>query len=224
MVRILYELAGADPALRISPFCWRARMAIAHKQLTVQTVPWRFTEKEAIAFSGQGRVPVLVDDLEVVSDSFVIARYLEDVYPGRPSLFRGPGGIAATRFVNAFVDTVVQPGIKRLIVSDIVGVLHEKDRSYFRETREARLGRTLEAVTADRATSVLQFRAALEPIRQCLGAQRFIGGQSPLYADYIVFGAFQWARCTSRFELLAPMIGSMHGVNACSMHVARLLE
>ncbi len=25
----------------------------------------------------------------------------------------------------------------------------------------------------------------------------------PLYADYIVFGAFQWARCISDFRLLA---------------------
>src|SRR6266496_2879469 len=58
---ILYDLAGAEPDRRFSPFCWRARMALAHKGLEVETVPWRFAEKDAIAFSGQGRVPVLID-------------------------------------------------------------------------------------------------------------------------------------------------------------------
>ena len=43
-------------------------MALAHKELEVETVPWRFTEKDVIAFSGQGRVPVLVDGDKVVAD------------------------------------------------------------------------------------------------------------------------------------------------------------
>lgn len=31
----------------------------------------------------------------------------------------------------------------------------------------------------------------------------FVGGGEPLYADYVVFGLFQWARCTSVLPLLA---------------------
>jgi glutathione S-transferase len=58
---VMYDLAGADPALRFSPYCWRIRMALAHKGLDVETVPWRFTDKDVIAFSGQGRVPVIRD-------------------------------------------------------------------------------------------------------------------------------------------------------------------
>jgi glutathione S-transferase len=37
-----------------------------------------------------------------------------------------------------------------------------------------------------------------------LRTQPFIGGARPNYADYIVFGPFQWARVTSSFELLKP--------------------
>jgi glutathione S-transferase len=37
-----------------------------------------------------------------------------------------------------------------------------------------------------------------------LRTQPFIGGAKPNYADYIVFGPFQWARVTSPFELLKP--------------------
>ena len=33
--------------------------------------------------------------------------------------------------------------------------------------------------------------------------QPFIGGSSPLFADYIVFGAFQFARVVSSYQVLA---------------------
>src|SRR6478672_11567394 len=85
MTIVMHDLAGADPALRFSPYCWRARMALAHKGLAVETIPWRFTEKAALEFSGQGRVPVIRDGARVVSDSWAIVEYLEDTYPDRPS-------------------------------------------------------------------------------------------------------------------------------------------
>src|SRR5713226_1169269 len=61
---------------------------------------------------------------------------------------------------------------------------------------------TLEKVTADRDTNVLAFRKSLEPMRAVLGAQPYLGGSVPAYADYVVFGCFQWARCISPFPLL----------------------
>ncbi len=97
----LYDLAGAEPERRFSPYCWRIKLALVHKGLPFDTIPWRFTDKDAIAFSGQGRVPVLVDGEHVVFDSWTIATDLEDAYADRPSLFRGDGGRAVTRFVNA---------------------------------------------------------------------------------------------------------------------------
>ena len=33
--------------------------------------------------------------------------------------------------------------------------------------------------------------------------QPFIGGAAPLYPDYIVFGAFQWVRVMSPYQMLA---------------------
>jgi glutathione S-transferase len=87
-----------------------------------------------------------VDSDQIVFDSWTIANYLEDRYPDRPSLFRGDGGRAVTRFVNAWADVALVGGVLRLIVTDILTHLNEKDRAYFRETREKRLGATLEAV------------------------------------------------------------------------------
>lgn len=145
---------------------------------------------------------MLIDGDHVVFDSWTIATYLDEAYADRPSLFRGEGGRAVTRFVNAWADGILVGGILRLIATDILAHLAEKDKAYFRETREKRLGATLETVTADRETNVLAFRKTLEPIRIVLAAQPFFGGEAPAYADYAVFSCFQWARCTSSFPLL----------------------
>ena len=75
---VLYDLAGANPDIRFSPYCWRTRFALAHKGVPVETVPWRFTDTDVIAFSGQAKVPVIRDDGKVVFDSWLIAEYLED--------------------------------------------------------------------------------------------------------------------------------------------------
>jgi glutathione S-transferase len=204
VARVLYDLAGADPALRFSPYCWRTKLALAHKGLEVETVPWRFTDRDVIAFSGQGRVPVLVDGERTVSDSWAIALYLEETYPDRASLFGAPAAAAVTRFVNAWADTILQAAMIRLIVSDIATIVHEKDRAYFRQSREQRFGMPLEEVTAGREDRLKGFRDMLLPLRHTLSAQPFLSGDVPAYADYIVLGSFQWARCVSAFELLAP--------------------
>lgn len=202
MAILMHDLAGADPALRFSPYCWRTRMALAHKGLAVETVPWRFTDKAALAFSGQGRVPVIQDGRTVMSDSWAIAEYLDDHYPDRPSLFGGASGQAHARFINAWADGVMLGGIARLILRDLLDVVAPQDEAYFRESREARFGMTLEAVQAGRETRVEEFRVTLLPVRLVLGKQAWLGGKSPSYADYIVFGTLQWPRCVSRFELL----------------------
>jgi glutathione S-transferase len=202
MIR-LYELAGADPSCRFSPYCWRTRLALAHKGLEVETVPWLFTEKEKIAFAGTRRMPVLIDGERVVHDSWQIALYLEKTYPDRPSLFGGNGGVAPTRFLNSWADGAMIGAIARLIVSDIPPRLAEPDRAYFRKSREERYGTTLEALTAGRDKDVVTFRTTtLLPLRLTLQRQAFLGGEAPSYADYIVLGNFQWPRCISAFPLL----------------------
>jgi glutathione S-transferase len=203
MTITLYDLAGADSDLRFSPYCWRSHMALAHKDLSVKTLPWRFSEKSRLTGMGTDKVPVLTDGKRVVADSWGIAEYLEEQYPERPSLFEGPGGHAHAKFINAWADSVMIPGIARLVVHDIWSILAPRDQEYFRDSREARFGARLEDVQADREEQVQGFRKSLAPVRQVLKSQPWLGGSSPTYADYIVFGGLQWARCASRFELLA---------------------
>jgi glutathione S-transferase len=198
----LFELVGTDAERPFSPFCWRTRMALAHKGLDAKSIPWRFTEKSAIAPHGSEKVPVLLHSAGPVVDSWVIANYLEDKFPDRPSLFGGDGGRTISRLINSWGDIAVIGGIFPMIVADIPAHLGAVDVDYFRKSREARLGRKLEDVTAERDKTVIAFRRSLEPLRQTLKAQPYLGGAKPNYADYIVFGGFQWARVVSPFKLL----------------------
>jgi len=199
----LYDLAGSEAERRFSPFCWRTRMALAHKGLAVETVPWRFTEKDRLPQPNAGRVPVIVDDGRVVHDSTAIADYLEERYADRPALFGGAAARALTGFVQNWTETVLQPAIIGFAVFDIWRHIGPADQAYFRRSREERLGKTLEAVVADRAARLPAFRESLAPLRRTVERQKFLAGEAPAYADYIVFGAFQWGRAISDFELLA---------------------
>jgi glutathione S-transferase len=198
----LYDLAGRDPAHRFSPFCWRSRLAFAHKGIDVECIPWRFTEKAAIDFSGQGRVPVLVDGDTVVFDSTRIAEYLEARFPDRPSLFGGPAAQALTKFIIGWTDTALVPALVRCYVADIVRHLDPDDAAYFRESRETRFGVSLDAAAADREERLPAIRQVLAPLKAALAEQEFLGGAMPLYADYAVFSIFQWTRMVSSFDVV----------------------
>lgn len=202
MARQLYELCGTDPARIFSPFCWRSRMALAQKGLDFESMPWRFTETDRLAFAGHDKVPVLVDGERTVADSWAIARYLDDAYPDAPSLLRG--NPEPYLFVAAWNDTVLQAGIARLIVSDIPPLLAPEHAAYFHASRQKRFGMTLAEVTAGREEKLPAFRATLAPLRQALKGRGFLGGDAPDYADHIVFGSFMWARSTSPLRLIEP--------------------
>jgi glutathione S-transferase len=200
--RILYDLASGDELVRFSPYCWRVKLAMAHKNLAFDTVPWHFTDKAAIAFSGQTKVPVLVDGETVLHDSEVIAEYLEDNYANEPSLFGDAAQRALTRFIKHWAEDTLHPAIGRLVIPDIFALIRAQDQPYFRETREKMFGTTIEEIAARRGDFEPLFRTVLNPLRRTLGMQPFISGAGPAYADHIVFGALQWGRKTSAKPLL----------------------
>ena len=203
MATKLYELTAAENDRRFSPYCWRIRMALVHKGLDAEHVPWRFTEKDAIEFSGQGRVPVFIDGDRTVTDSWQIANYLEETYPDKPSLFGDAATRSLTLFVKHWDETVLPPLLFPLVILDVFGNLHEKDKDYFRSTREAKLGKSLEEFAdRDQAEALQAFRKALAPLRHTLQDTPFLGGDRPRFADYIVFARFQFARCMSPVTLL----------------------
>ena len=197
-----YELAGID-GRRLSPFSWRARFALAHKGIDAECIPVKFTEMEKIAFSGQDRVPILVAGDDVIFDSWKIALYLEETYTDRLKLFSSPTAMAIAHGFNNWVDTVLHPPLFRMIVLDIVEHTAPEDREHFRITREARLGKTLEEVQANRLTEAAAANDLMAPLRLVLETQPFLSGDEPSYGDHILGGTFQWLRSSSPFALLS---------------------
>ncbi|ARP99047.1 glutathione S-transferase [Pseudorhodoplanes sinuspersici] len=197
----LYELGGIDD-VRYSQFSWRTRMALAHKGLNFDTIPVRVSDKAAIAFSNQNKVPILKAGDHVVPDSWAIADYLEQTYPEGPSLFGGPIGHGLTRFVNTFVDRQLVPKAASMLMRDVLGIVDEGDAVHMRTTMEKAFRKSLEEMAAQRETDVAEFRRALDPFRATLRSQTYLCGPEPAYADYILFSVFQWARVVSTFELL----------------------
>ncbi|MCW5747543.1 MAG: glutathione S-transferase N-terminal domain-containing protein [Alphaproteobacteria bacterium] len=201
----LYDLVFAGDA-RPSPFCWRAKFALAHKGLKWKEVTVGFTEKDKIAFSGQGLVPVIVDHAHAdkeVHDSWDIALYLDQAYPEKP-LLKSEHARAFARFVHNWTATTVQAGMFPLMVADMYARVRPQDRDYFRESRGKRLGtEDFDSFQAKaRETRLVPFRQSLDTMRLQLKAAPFLSGGRAAYPDYIVAGAFLWARSVTPFALL----------------------
>jgi glutathione S-transferase len=202
MSLIMYERIGHQNR-RPSPFSWRIDYAFAHKGVPVEFRTVRFADVETIrGLSGQDKVPIVVDGDKVIHDSWNIATHLESRFPNHPSLFGGDTGRALARHINHWSDTILGVAIRRLIAADFIYCLAPEDRAYYRRSREAQIGCTLEAWCADRERWLAEFAATIAPLEQTLTEQAYIAGSEPAYADYVVFSAFQYARLGSPHELL----------------------
>lgn len=199
---VLFELRGADDA-RFSPYCWRTRYALAHKGIAAHFEPVRFTEKAKIAASGHERVPVLRDGEAWIGDSWRIACHLEERFPA-PPLF--PEGRDRVRAFNDRVDRELHPLMLRAIVGELFERVDPLDRAYFRESRERRLGATIESVAARREEFVRALVPELDRLERALTGTPFLAGAAPAYADCVLAGTFEWVGRTSSLAL--PAAGS----------------
>jgi len=203
MTLTLFELGGRDDR-RYSLYSWRSRLALAHKDLAVEYKPVRVSDKAAIAFSKQDKVPILVDGEEVIQDSWRIAQHLETRYPDK-SLFGGEIGQSLSRFFNTWVDRTIVPRLIPLLMVDLHGIVEDADARHVRGVIEKAFGKTLEELSANRDKDIVAFRRLLDPARAQLKSQPFMSGSQPAYADYILFSPLQWARIVSPFEVLEPV-------------------
>ena len=199
-----YERLGHENR-RPSPFSWRIRYALAHKQLEPEVVPVTFAEVHRIeAISGQRFVPVIEHAGKVVADSWEIAVFLEQSFPDHPTLFGGARGQSVAHFISRWTDESVHPLIRNLILPDFVEVLEEEDRRYYRASRELVLGHTLEDCVKNHERLAIELNDVLAPLGRTLQTQPYLAGETPAYADYAVFGAFQWARLGCPRSIVPP--------------------
>jgi len=199
----LYELA-LENGRSTSPYVWRIRYALAHKGLPFESASLGFTDIPK-AFNGQFKtVPVIEHGDERVCDSWLIAEYLDRVFPNLPPLFASPTEHAMVQLFDTWFSVEVMRKMFGIYLLDIHNAARPQDRAYFRQSREARLkGVTLEAFTADRVARLPALRDALAPLRMQLARTPFLGGSAPNYADYIALGVFHWVASVSTLPLLA---------------------
>lgn len=202
MTILFYDLVGREAERPFSPHCWKIAFALAHKGLDYKRIPTRFLDVGKVEDGVSKTVPVIRDGDRVVRDSFAIALYLEDAYPDRPTLFAGEGGKAMARFIERWTQLTLTSFIGQAALVEIFSLLGPEDQAYFRKTRQARFGKPLEEVPKGREEKLAAFRSSLEPLRTLFWHQPFLGGEGPLFADYIVAGTLQWARVASPFRFL----------------------
>ena len=192
MTVTLYELAGADRSLRFAPHCWKSKLALVHKNLSFKTEPVWFTEKQKFAVSEQPLLPVITDGDKVVSDSWAIAEYLEATYPDAPKLFSNDEAKAKAEAFHQWASTALSKHIPGILILDLFNVIADQDKEYFRTSREARIGTTLEEFAATPEKHIKGLQAELADVREVLATQNYLGGDKPDYSDICLLGTFLW--------------------------------
>ncbi len=81
------------------PYCARARIMLAEKQVEYETTEIDLTDRPAWIYEKNetGRVPVLEEDVWLLPESSVILEYLEERYPDPPLLPADPADRALAR-------------------------------------------------------------------------------------------------------------------------------
>jgi glutathione S-transferase len=193
---VLFDLATRFDS-RPSPFCWRAKLALAHKRLPFEARATLYSEIRTLGNGSFKTLPVIEDSGVWCGGSFDIAIYLDSCRPDRPTLFPNDPRRAFAEFVESWVDSTLHPQIFPLVALKIWEQLPCSEQDYFRRTRERRLSVTLEEAYQLSATKAPAVRASLEPVRRALAHRPFLSGESPAYVDYIVYGALKWYQVSS---------------------------
>ena len=193
----IYELCSADTEHLFSPHCWKTRYSVAHKGLGYETIPTPFTSVATLEGGVDRTVPVIRDGDHVLHDSLEIALYLDATYPDSPLV----SDLALTRFVVSWSQSQLHPAVTKLSLLDIYDSLADIDKEFFRRTREKIFGCTLEEFSARHPKDGKELNRVLVPMNLMLRKQKFFGGESPVFADYVVFGALQWLRVCSKTSI-----------------------
>ncbi|KAL1705806.1 hypothetical protein EV121DRAFT_258104 [Schizophyllum commune] len=214
---VLYDIP-TDGIGALSSNTWKTRYALNYKGIPFRT---EWVEMSDIAATckkigaaptappggplPEYTVPVIVDPNTgaVVSDSILIAAYLDATYPNRPRIL--PEGTTALQrvFADDFGMRVTQPLIQWTSLT-AMRVFTKRTVEYIRRTREPLLGMSFEAFfTPERADQgrkaaiegLGHFAEALEQQEKATGkASMFVMGDTPSHADFVVAGQLMFLR------------------------------
>lgn len=119
-------------------------------------------------------------------------------YPDTPAVFAPETREAQTIYMKTSLQPLLLT-VFPLLVFGIYNGLDEKDKEYFRRTREARFGRPLEEIAPQgekRAAALAAFasgleNAAKEVTKHAGEGALFFGGDKPCFADIALAAAFK---------------------------------
>ncbi len=184
-----FDLALSHGAT-ISPFVWATKYAIAHKGLEMEVVPGGFTGIMERTGGKSERLPAIVDDGEWVLDSWLIAEHLDAKYPDRPTLIGDPSVKVLTQFIETWLwQTAISPWMTCYIKNYRDWSVPE-DHAYVTESCERMFGRKIEDIIVGREDRLPQVPPKLELLRGILKEHKWLGGESPNYADYRALAVF----------------------------------
>ncbi|RDB17722.1 Glutathione S-transferase-like protein ustS [Hypsizygus marmoreus] len=189
----LYDIPTAKGAETWSPNVWRVRMTLNYKRLPYKT---QWVEYPDIGKVGQEigakpttpnpdgsgtllwTCPMLVDPTHldasgkptVLSDSLVIVKYLDAVYPERKVIEDGTDALHAAW--AAFIWQNLTGKIVNLVVPLCPNILSERSREYFVATREKWWG-PLADMCPDRVKVWAEVQNGLDKIATALNANDF---------------------------------------------------
>jgi len=150
------------------PFCQKVRVVLAEKDLEFEKifVDLRKGDQktpEFLRLNPYGRVPVLMDEDEVIYESTVIIEYLEDEYPNPLLLPEESGARARVRLLEDFCDNSFTPPTSMLL-HELYKPEAERDQQRIAQSHD-------------------EIRRCMAHVNHHLGSADYLGGSQFTLAD-----------------------------------------
>ncbi|KAG6908593.1 hypothetical protein DXG01_003996 [Tephrocybe rancida] len=203
-----YDIPSTIPGKSWSPNIWKTRYSLNFKGLPFETVWVEYPDIASLS-KEMGFLPTPRADSDnpyyslpaiydpntstPLSESALIAQYLDRAYPNTPKLF--PPGSHALQY--AFIDALRSKldFVRSFSLPASHAILNPVSQEYFRRTREIYFGATLEEVLPKGETGVAEWakvKAGFDVVNGWLELGKSDGpyllGQEPGFADFVLAG------------------------------------
>ncbi|EIW76250.1 hypothetical protein CONPUDRAFT_64556 [Coniophora puteana RWD-64-598 SS2] len=208
---VFYDIPSTLPNNAWSPNTWKIRYALNMKCLPYKTEWVEYPDIEPLAVKLGGAptgtkpdgsplytLPMIKDpnNGKVVTDSLIIAAYLDEAYPDNVTLFPANINSLAAAF-EAEVCGALDP-ILLLLISLSASILNPTSAKFYKSTREVIFDKKFEefaSVGAKRAEGWKKAEEGLGKIADWLatnGDSKYVLGDTASYADCILAGYMGW--------------------------------
>jgi len=210
---ILYDIPSPLPGKAWSPNAWKARYVLNYKGLAYRTEWIEYPEIEPLSKS-LGVQPTMtrpngdplytipmIHDLatgKAVSDSFEIAKYLDDTYPEAPAVLpKAVRGLQA-QFHHSIARMYLVDGFKLVIPAQ---KLNPPSMEYYIRTKQEVFGKPWEEIAPqgeDRLVAWKRIEGQVSVLDKCyaenISNTGWIMGDTPSFVDFVVAGYLTWIK------------------------------